>query len=58
MIVFKENKETGMSCGVNDYGDLFIGDDESGFNLPDTPGNRMYILKQFDYWNNYGLTTA
>ena len=50
MIVFLEDKETGLSCGVNDDGDLFIGDDRSGANLPDTPENREYVVDQFHYW--------
>lgn len=24
MIIFKENKKTGLSCGINDWGELFI----------------------------------
>ena len=51
MIIFKENKETGLSCGINNYGELFIGDRRSGANLPDTPENREYVIKQFNYWN-------
>lgn len=52
MIIFKENKETGLSCGVNDWGELFIGGNRSGANLSDTPENREYVLEQFEYWNN------
>ena len=52
MIIFKENKVTGLSCGVNDWGELFIGDNRSGANLSDTPENREYILEQFKYWDN------
>lgn len=52
MIIFKENKKTGLSCGVNDWGELFIGDNRSGDNLSDTPENREYVLEQFEYWNN------
>lgn len=51
MIIFKENKVTGLSCGVNNWGELFIGDNRSGVNLPDTPENRDYVIKQFNYWN-------
>ena len=51
MIIFKENKETGLSCGINNYGELFIGNHRSGANLPDTPENREYVIKQFNYWN-------
>ena len=50
MTIFKEDKRTGISCGVNDYGELFLGNDGSGYNLPDTPENRSYILSDFDFW--------
>lgn len=51
MIIFKENKDTGLQCGLNDFGDLFLGDDKSGYNLPDTKGNRECIIADFDYYN-------
>ena len=52
MIIFKENKKTGLQCGVNNCGDLFLSNDRSGYNIPDTPENREYILTDFDYYNN------
>lgn len=55
MTIFKENKKTGLQCGINDYGELFLGDDRSGYNLTDTPENRKNILVDFDYYN--GETT-
>lgn len=51
MIIFKENKETGLQCGVNEYGELFLGDNQSGYNLTDTPENREYILADFERYN-------
>ncbi len=51
MIIFKENKKTGLQCGVNDYGELFLGDNRSGYNLPDTEENRETVKRDFDYWN-------
>ena len=51
MMIFKENKKTGLQCGINDYGELFFGDDRSGYNLTDTPENREHILVDFDYYN-------
>ena len=51
MIIFKENKETGLQCGVNDYGELFLGDNQSGYDLTDTPENREYILADFERYN-------
>ena len=51
MTIFKENKQTGLQCGINDYGELFLGNDNSGYNLPDTPENRELIMNDFEYWN-------
>ena len=51
MVVFKENKETGLSCGINDDGELFLGNDKSGYNLPDTKRNREYIIRDFNRYN-------
>ena len=51
MTIFKENKKTGLQCGINDYGELFLGDDRSGYNLTDTPESRKNILVDFDYYN-------
>lgn len=52
MTIFKENEKTGLQCGVNDHGELFLGDNKSGYNLRDTPENRERILADFDYYNN------
>lgn len=46
MIIFKQRGN--LSCGVNDYGEVFFGDDRSGYNLPDTPENRKYVMADFD----------
>ncbi len=51
MTILKENKRTGLQCGINDFGELFLGDDQSGYNLPDTPENRELIMADFEYWN-------
>lgn len=51
MKIWREDKLTGLSCGINDYGELFLGNEESGYNLPDTPENREYILNDFDRWD-------
>ena len=51
MVIFKEDKKTRLSCGINDDGDLFLGNEGSGYNLPDTPENREYILGDFEFWN-------
>lgn len=51
MIIFKENKKTGLQCGVNDFNEVFLGDNRSGYNLPDTEENREKVKRDFDYWN-------
>lgn len=50
MTIFKEDKVRGIACGINDSGELFVGGNRSGYNLPDTPENREKVLKDFDYW--------
>jgi len=47
MKVFYRDEKTGIEAGVNDFGELFLGDDNSGYNLPDTPENREYIRREF-----------
>ncbi len=47
MKVFYRDEKTGIEAGVNDFGELFLGDDSSGYNLPDTPENREYIRRDF-----------
>ena len=54
MTIFKENKNTKLACGINDFGELFLGDDRSGYNLPDTDENRERIMADFDFWNQEG----
>ena len=53
MTIFKENPEFRLSCGINDDGDLFLGDEVSGYNMPDTPENREFIMEDFDNYNEY-----
>lgn len=48
MMIFETDKETGISCGINDGGDLFLGNGKSGYNLPDTRENMAYILHDFE----------
>ena len=48
MQIFKEDKKSKLSCGINDDGVLFFGDNESGSNLPDTPENRELVVRLFD----------
>jgi hypothetical protein len=39
--------KTGMECGINADGNLFLGDGKSGCNLNDTPENRERIINEF-----------
>lgn len=48
MIIFETDKETGISCGINDDGDLFLDNGKSGYNLPDTRENMQYLLLDFE----------
>lgn len=48
MKILYEDKSTGISAGVNDDGELFLGNDSSGYNLPDTPRNRERIRRDFE----------
>lgn len=50
MQVWKRDERTGIECGINDDGELYLGDDRSGFNLPDTEENREVILRDFDFY--------
>ena len=50
MQVWKRDERTGIECGINDDGELYLGDDRSGFNLPDTEENREAILRDFDFF--------
>lgn len=52
IIVFAEDFKTGISCGINVDGDLFLGSNDSGYNLPDTPENRTRIMADFEFYTN------
>ncbi len=47
MEIWLEDKETGLQYGRNDDGELFIGDNFSGGNAPDTPENREMMVRDF-----------
>lgn len=55
MQVWKRDERTGIECGINDDGELYLGDDRSGFNLPDTEENREAILRDFDFYVKFVL---
>ena len=50
MVIWRRDERTGLECGINDDGELFLGNDRSGFNLPDTEENRESILRDFDFF--------
>lgn len=45
--VWMRDEKTGLECGVNGDGDLFLGDDNGGYNLRDTAENRERIINDF-----------
>lgn len=47
MIIWLEDEKTDIQCGINDDGNLFLGDNSSGSNLPDTMENREKIINDF-----------
>lgn len=47
MKIWFKDQETGIECGINSHGELFLGDNKSGYNLPDTPENRQRIISDF-----------
>jgi hypothetical protein len=55
MQIWKRDERTGIECGINDDGELFLGNDRSGFNLPDTEENREVILRDFEYYVKFVL---
>ena len=55
MQVWKRDERTGIECGINDDGELFLGNDQSGFNLPDTEENRSMLLRDFDFFVKFSL---
>ena len=55
MVIWRRDERTGIECGINDDGELYLGDDRSGFNLPDTEENREAILRDFDFYVKFSL---
>lgn len=47
MEIWLSDSKTGFECGINKDGNLFIGNDQSGSNLPDTLKNRQRIIDDF-----------
>ena len=47
--ILKRDEQTGIQYGVNDMGQLFIGDRLCWFTAEDTPENREKMLAEFEY---------
>ena len=47
--ILKRDEQTGIQCGINDLGRLFIGDTLCWYNMEDTPENREKLLADFEY---------
>ena len=45
--VWMKDEETGIECGINADGQLFLGNNTSGYNLHDTKENRERIIADF-----------
>ena len=46
--IFRRDEQTGIQCGINDMGRLFIGDRLCWYNMEDTPENRKKLLADFE----------
>ena len=46
--IFKRDEQTGIQCGINDLGRLFLGDRLCWYNMEDTPENREKLLADFE----------
>lgn len=47
MEVWLKDNETGIEIGINDDGELFLGDSTSGGNYRDTLENRKMLIRDF-----------
>lgn len=55
MIVFYKDVATGIEAGINNDGELFFGDNKSGYNMCDTPDNRRYVERDFERYTGKKL---
>ncbi|WP_300924539.1 hypothetical protein [uncultured Clostridium sp.] len=53
---YGRDEKTGLSYGINEYGELYLGDNESGYTLPDTSDNRRKIA--LDWFERTGLDAS
>lgn len=49
MEILRRDPGTGIQCGINDMGKLFLGDMHCWYNLEDTPENRKKLLADYAY---------
>lgn len=47
--ILQRDDQTGIQCGINGAGDLFIGDAVCWRTMPDTPENREMLLLDWSY---------
>lgn len=47
--IFRRDEQTGIQCGINYLGRLFIGDTLCWYNMADTPENREKLLADWEY---------
>lgn len=47
MKIWLRDEKSGIEAGINKDGDLFLGNEASGYNLTDTRENREKIIKDF-----------
>ena len=55
LITWSKDKKTGISIGLNSDGNLFLGDDKSGFNLKDTNNNRVRLENEYHYYTSVSV---
>ena len=46
--IFQRDEQTGIQCGINDLGRLFLGDRLCWYNMEDTPENREKLLAAYE----------
>ena len=55
MEIWYKDKKSGLKCGVNNDGDLFLGDNQSGETIIDTAENRKKIINDYHRYINQKL---
>lgn len=52
MEIWLKDEKTSIECGINIDGNLFLGNKDSGYNLPNTEENKTYIINDFYRYTN------